>query len=188
MSNPNQSLNYLIGNFVSETGGEADETIKSSQMISIDTSNGFLGFNTVDPTCDIDVSNNGTIRTGNLILYNIQDGSAGLDPSTVYHDHRHRRQSPLARPMAPSPNCNRHIDLPAGYSRSHQWPRGSSWFSPSADRGHHAAIIQTPHPAPPNPNCPLRQPVLNRQCDRRIMSTPSCLHDSSSNSGCHGWY
>ena len=86
MSNPNQSLNYLIGNFVSETGGEADETIKSSQMISIDTSNGFLGFNTVDPTCDIDVSNNGTIRTGNLILYNIQDGSAGLDPSTVYHD------------------------------------------------------------------------------------------------------
>ena len=36
MSNPNQSLNYLIGNFVSETGGD-DKTIKSNQMISIDT-------------------------------------------------------------------------------------------------------------------------------------------------------
>ena len=84
MSNPNQSLNYLIGNFVSETGG-ADETIQSNRMISIDTSNGFLGFNTVDPSFNIDVSG-GTIRTGNLILYNIQDGSAGLDPSTVYHD------------------------------------------------------------------------------------------------------
>ena len=86
MSNPNQSLNYLIGNFVSETGG-ADETIQSNRMISIDTSNGFLGFNTVDPTCDIDVSNNGTIKTGNLILYNIPEGSPNLLPSfTVYRE------------------------------------------------------------------------------------------------------
>ena len=84
MSNPNQSLNYLIGNFVSETGGD-DKTIKSNQMISIDTSNGFLGFNTIDPSFNIDVSG-GTIRTGNLILYNIPDGSANLDPSTVYHE------------------------------------------------------------------------------------------------------
>ena len=86
MSNTNQSLNYLIGNFVSETGGGTDETIKSNQMISIDTSNGFLGFNTIDPTCNIDISNNGKIRTASLILYNIPDNSANLDPSTVYHD------------------------------------------------------------------------------------------------------
>tara|TARA_Y100000816_G_scaffold149239_1_gene106071 strand:- start:526 stop:852 length:327 start_codon:yes stop_codon:yes gene_type:complete len=100
MSDNNKSLNYLIGNFVSELGGAdaltnaveaGDETIQSNRMISIDTSNGFLGFNTVDPSFNIDVSNNGTIRTGNLILYNIPhilEGSTTdqLQSFTVYRE------------------------------------------------------------------------------------------------------
>ena len=84
MSNPNQSLNYLIGNFVSETGGD-DKTIKSNQMISIDTSNGFLGFNTIDPSFNIDVCN-GTIRTNTLILNKLENIPTIDNDNTINDD------------------------------------------------------------------------------------------------------
>jgi hypothetical protein len=41
--------------------------MNENNMISIDTSNGFLGFNTIDPSYHIDVVG-GKIRSGNLIV------------------------------------------------------------------------------------------------------------------------
>mgnify|MGYP007000094844 CR=1 len=61
-----------------------------NKMVCIDTSNGFLGFNTIDPSYHIDVVD-GTIRTSNLILTkltNIPDNSANVDPSGIYHDNK----------------------------------------------------------------------------------------------------
>jgi len=83
MSSQQESLNYLIGNFVS------DNTIITSMVetniISIDTSFGFLGFNTIDPSYHIHVVG-GTIKSSNLILNNIPDNSANADICGIYHD------------------------------------------------------------------------------------------------------
>lgn len=65
-----ESLNYLLGNFVTQNFDVPDATIQQNNMVCVDTSNGFLGFNTIDPSFNIDVCN-GTIRTGNLILNNL---------------------------------------------------------------------------------------------------------------------
>lgn len=81
MSTQEESLNYLIGNFV-KLNTEI-ETMSETNMISIDTSNGFLGFNTIDPSYHIDVVD-GTIRTNNLILNNIPENSAGLPTNSIY--------------------------------------------------------------------------------------------------------
>lgn len=63
-----ESLNTLIGNFVSLN---TDNTIiTQNNMICFDTSQGFLGFNTIDPSYEIHVLD-GTIKTDNLILNNI---------------------------------------------------------------------------------------------------------------------
>ena len=84
MSSQEESLNYLIGNFV-QAPVDSRKRMQTDNMVSIDTSNGFLGFNTIDPSYHIDVVN-GTIRTSNLILTNIPDNSANVDPSGIYHD------------------------------------------------------------------------------------------------------
>lgn len=81
-----ESLNYLLGNFVTQDNDiiDLDNNIKSGgNMVCIDTSNGFLGFNTIDPSYHIDVSG-GTIRTDNLILNNIILGSSGLPINSIY--------------------------------------------------------------------------------------------------------
>ena len=85
MSSQEKSLNYLIGNFVSDNTIITD--MSEINMISIDTSNGFLGFNTIDPSYHIDVVG-GTIKTDNLILNNIPtiDNSAGLPLNGIYYD------------------------------------------------------------------------------------------------------
>ena len=85
MSSQEQSLNYLIGNFVKVNTSE--QSMKETNMISVDTSNGFLGFNTIDPSYHIDVVG-GTIKTDNLILNNIPtiDNSAGLPLNGIYYD------------------------------------------------------------------------------------------------------
>ena len=85
----NNSLNNLIGNFVTVT--QENTTILESNMVSIDTSNGFLGFNTIDPSYNIDICN-GTIRTkdaiitNNLKLLNIPNESnlSTLELGTIY--------------------------------------------------------------------------------------------------------
>jgi hypothetical protein len=80
-----ESLNYLLGNFVTQNFDVPDATIQESNMVCVDTSNGFLGFNTIDPSYNIDICN-GTIRTGNLILNNLQEGSANLLQYNIYYD------------------------------------------------------------------------------------------------------
>ena len=84
MSQP-ESLNYLLGNFVTQDNANTDGNIEQDKMVCVDTSNGFLGFNTIDPSYHIDVCN-GTIRTGKLILNNLQDGSGGLSTHEIYYD------------------------------------------------------------------------------------------------------
>ena len=84
MSSQEESLNYLIGNFVKVTT-DPGERMQTANMVSIDTSNGFLGFNTIDPSYHIDVIN-GTIRTSNLILSDISTNSAGLPFKGIYYD------------------------------------------------------------------------------------------------------
>ena len=61
--------------------------MNTQKMVCIDTSNGFLGFNTIDPSYHIDVVD-GTIRSGNLILNNIPtiDSSASLPLNGIYYD------------------------------------------------------------------------------------------------------
>ena len=83
MSSQEESLNYLIGNFVKLD--TTNQTMNENKMISIDTSNGFLGFNTIDPSYHIDIVG-GTIKTDNLILNNIPDSSANADICGIYHD------------------------------------------------------------------------------------------------------
>ena len=82
MSSQEESLNYLIGNFVKVNTEK--QNMNETNMISIDTSNGFLGFNTIDPSYHIDVVG-GTIKTDNLILNNIPDNSANADICGIYH-------------------------------------------------------------------------------------------------------
>ena len=83
MSEQQESLNYLIGNFVSTDTNE--QTMNETNMVCIDTSSGYLGFNTIDPSYHIDVSG-GTIRTDKLILNNIPDNSEGLSTGEIYHE------------------------------------------------------------------------------------------------------
>ena len=81
-----ESLNYLLGNFVTQNFDVPDATIQPNNMVCIDTSNGFLGFNTIDPSFNIDVCN-GTIRTGNLILNNLpisDDDDIDVPINTIY--------------------------------------------------------------------------------------------------------
>ena len=78
-----ESLNYLLGNFVTQNFDVTNATIKQNSMVCVDTSNGFLGFNTIDPSYHIDVCN-GTIRTGSLILNNIQTIYNENDTDTAY--------------------------------------------------------------------------------------------------------
>ena len=80
-----ESLNYLLGNFVTQDYDMTGARIEQNNMVCVDTSNGFLGFNTIDPSYNIDVCN-GTIRTGNLILNNlpISNDGANLEPNTIY--------------------------------------------------------------------------------------------------------
>lgn len=84
-----ESLNYLLGNFVTQdNGGNSVQQgdIQQEKMVCVDTSNGYLGFNTIDPSYHIDVCN-GTIRTGNLILTNLQQGNGdGLLTHEIYYD------------------------------------------------------------------------------------------------------
>ena len=86
-----ESLNYLLGNFVSQ-GGEsgAQGNIIQDKMVCIDTGNGFLGFNTIDPCYNIDVCN-GTIRTNKLILERLIGADGDNIPEhiklyEIYHD------------------------------------------------------------------------------------------------------
>ena len=67
-----ESLNYLLGNFVTQNFDVPGATIQSNNMVCVDTSNGFLGFNTIDPSYHIDVCN-GTIRTNTLILNKLEN-------------------------------------------------------------------------------------------------------------------
>jgi len=80
-----ESLNCLLGNFVTQNFDIPGASIEPNNMVCVDTSNGFLGFNTIDPSYNIDVCN-GTIRTGKLILNNIQAESNGLLTYDIYHD------------------------------------------------------------------------------------------------------
>lgn len=89
MTSSENSLNYLIGNFVDETVvANANPNLPQNNMISIDTSNGYLGFNTIDPMYHIDVCN-GTIQSGNLILNNLfnSDNSGSLPANSIYRTH-----------------------------------------------------------------------------------------------------
>ena len=54
-----ESLNYLLGNFVTQDNGDNNQqgNIQQDKMVCVDTSNGFLGFNTIDPSYHIDVCN-----------------------------------------------------------------------------------------------------------------------------------
>jgi len=63
------SINNLIGTFATVNLGTT-EILSTNNLICIDTSNNRLGINTLDPLFEIDVSNNGTINTANLIIYN----------------------------------------------------------------------------------------------------------------------
>tara|TARA_Y100000816_G_C25923837_1_gene481750 strand:+ start:15 stop:317 length:303 start_codon:yes stop_codon:yes gene_type:complete len=87
MPNTNQSLNYLIGNFVSEnrSSSTVESISETDPIIAIDTSRGFLGINTIDPSYHIDVSG-GTIRTGKLILTHLQENNTHLLPYDIYYD------------------------------------------------------------------------------------------------------
>ena len=85
MSSQEESLNYLIGNFVNKT--TTIETMNQTNMVSIDTSNGFLGFGTIDPSYHIHIDNsNGTIQTSKLIIKNIPRTPTGLQNNEVYCD------------------------------------------------------------------------------------------------------
>ena len=64
-----ESLNYLIGNFVSNNVNPGKD-MTTDKMVCIDTSNGFLGFNTIDPSYEIDVVD-GTIRTKDLFAHDV---------------------------------------------------------------------------------------------------------------------
>ena len=96
-----ESLNYLIGNFVSNNV-DPGMNMTTDKMVCIDTSNGFLGFNTIDPSYEIDVVD-GTIRTkdlfahdvsvnnklnvsGNLILSNILQDVTSVPFNGIYCD------------------------------------------------------------------------------------------------------
>ena len=79
-----ESLNSLIGNFVSIPSESS--VIIENNMICFDTSYGYLGFNTIDPSYEIDVSG-GTIKTYKLILNNLpNEDNTGLVVGSVYQD------------------------------------------------------------------------------------------------------
>ena len=80
-----QSINNLVGTFTAVDLGTVYE-LSTDSVICIDTSTHRLGINTLEPEHEIDVSNNGTIRCGKLILTDLSDSSDNLAVGTVYVD------------------------------------------------------------------------------------------------------
>jgi hypothetical protein len=80
-----QSINNLVGTFTAVDLGTVYE-LSTDSVICIDTSAHRLGINTLEPEHEIDVSNNGTIRCGKLILTDLSDSSDNLAVGTVYVD------------------------------------------------------------------------------------------------------
>tara|TARA_R110000823_G_scaffold205994_1_gene336788 strand:+ start:197 stop:481 length:285 start_codon:yes stop_codon:yes gene_type:complete len=83
----NQSINNLVGTFTA-VGIEDNFTLHNENVICIDTSTNRLGINTLEPEHEIDVSNNGTIRCGKLILTDLYNSTdlMNLAVGTVYAD------------------------------------------------------------------------------------------------------
>ena len=87
----NQSINNLVGTFTAVDIGNSYE-LSNDNVICIDTATNRLGINTLEPEHEIDVSNNGTIRCGKLILTDLSmstDFDFVLDTlavGTVYAD------------------------------------------------------------------------------------------------------
>jgi hypothetical protein len=80
----NQSINNLVGTFTAEAIGNNYE-LNNNDVICIDTSNNRLGIDTLEPEYAIDVSNNGTIKCGNLILTALPKSNGG-NPYQIYCD------------------------------------------------------------------------------------------------------
>lgn len=81
----NQSINNLVGTFTAVDIGNIYH-LSNDNVICIDTSNNRLGINTLEPQHEIDVSNNGTIRCGKLILTDLPVYDSNLAVGTVYTD------------------------------------------------------------------------------------------------------
>ena len=86
----NQSINNLVGTFTAVDIGNSYE-LSNDNVICIDTATNRLGINTLEPEHEIDVSNNGTIRCGKLILTELTNNPdsptlAALAVGTVYAD------------------------------------------------------------------------------------------------------
>ena len=80
------SLNNLVGVLDSTDAGELESLDNINNLICIDTSNQRLGINTLNPEYEIDVSNNGTIKTSKLIISNISTDTDELSVGQVYRD------------------------------------------------------------------------------------------------------
>lgn len=81
----NQSINNLVGTFTAEGIGN-NYQLSNDNVICIDTATNRLGINTLEPEHEIDVSNNGTIRCGKLILTGLPVYDSNLAVGTVYID------------------------------------------------------------------------------------------------------
>jgi hypothetical protein len=76
----NQSINNLVGTFTAEGIGNSYQ-LNNNDVICIDTSNNRLGIDTLEPEHAIDVSNNGTIKCGKLILTGLIQSEDGSEPT-----------------------------------------------------------------------------------------------------------
>tara|TARA_B110000114_G_scaffold113645_1_gene119230 strand:+ start:261 stop:563 length:303 start_codon:yes stop_codon:yes gene_type:complete len=87
----NQSINNLVGTFTAVDIGN-NYQLSNDSVICIDTATNRLGINTLEPEHEIDVSNNGTIRCGKLILTDLPESKESdfvldtLAVGTVYAD------------------------------------------------------------------------------------------------------